>query len=491
MKVRRLSFVQILILMALVLLSGIVLGSHYSTREALADNVYHEGNRAGRAYIDPEFNRSMVDMAEMAIPTVVSIATEQNFKFGRRGGEVPMDNFFDYFFRMPQGQEFKRKGVGSGFIINAEGYILTNNHVVEGADEITVELSEHENFPARVIGRDARTDIALIKVDSPKPLPFLKLGDSDALRIGEIVVAVGNPLGLSHTVTQGIVSQKGRKDINPSGQNIYSNFIQTDASINPGNSGGPLLNIYGEAIGINAAVAQANGIGFAIPINMAKTILPQLVQGKIKRSWMGVQVQKVSEELADSLGLPNATGALVSSVVPASPAEKAGLQPEDVILSFDGNKIENWNDITWYASTAGAGKKVAMEVWRDRKKIDISLTLEEMPGEEKLAAGDDSDSASLGAKSEVLGLSVDNPSPRQLKRGGINDNMGAVIVNIDRESAAAYAGLRPGDIIRKLNRTLIKDREQFKKAASDLKKGDMVRLLINREGDALFVAFKI
>jgi len=489
MKVQRLSFVQLLILLTLVLLAGMVLGSRDKLAEALEGSIYHEGARAGRAYIDPEFNRSMVDLAEMAIPTVVSISTEQNFNLGRRGGEIPMDNFFDYFFRMPQGQEFKRKGVGSGFIINAEGYIITNNHVVEDADDITVELSEHQSFPAKIIGRDARTDIALIKVDSPRPLPYLKLGDSDALRIGEIVVAVGNPLGLSHTVTQGIVSQKGRKDINPSGHNIYSNFIQTDASINPGNSGGPLLNIYGEVIGINAAIAQATGIGFAIPINMAKTLLPQLMEGKIRRSWMGVQVQKISEELADSLGLPNATGALVSSVVPGSPAEKAGLQPEDVILTFDGRNIENWNDITWYASTAGAGKKVAMEVWRDRKKIDISLKLEEMPGEEQVAAGEDPEG--LGAKSDLLGLSVDNPSPRQFKRGGITDNAGAIIVNIDRNSSAAAAGLRPGDIIRKLNRTLIKDRDNFKKAASALKKGDMVRLLINREGDALFLAFRI
>jgi len=222
---------------------------------------------------------------------------------------------------------------------------------------------------------------------------------------------------------------------------------------------------------------------------MAKTLLPQLMEGKIRRSWMGVQVQKVSEELADSLGLPNATGALVSSVVPGSPAEKAGLQPEDVILSFDGNRIENWGDLTWYASTAGAGKKVSMEVWRDRKKINVALTLEEMPGEEKVASGEDSEG--LGAKSDILGVSVDNPSPRQLKRSGITDNSGAIIVNIDRNSAAASAGLRPGDIIRKINRTIVKDREQFRKAASGLKKGDMVRLLINREGDAIFVAFRI
>ena len=269
--------------------------------------IWHESDNGREPYIDPAVNRSMSALVKATLPAVVSIATEQVIKMRRRGprgrGGEPLEDFFDFFFNQPFGRQFKSQGMGSGFLINEEGYILTNNHVVENADEITVQLNNHDEYQAKVIGRDERTDMALIKIEAGKSLPYLKLGNSSELEIGDTVVAMGNPFGLSQTVTMGIVSQKGRKDINPSGRRLVANFIQTDASINPGNSGGPLLNIYGEAVGINTAIAQGQGIGFAIPINMSKTLLPQLTNGKIERSWIGIGIQDITPTLAESLGL--------------------------------------------------------------------------------------------------------------------------------------------------------------------------------------------
>ncbi len=490
MRFQKIHAKYLFVVFALIVMAGLWMNSPAGKAEAGQDKIYSEGERDGKAYINPAFNESLVNLSEVAIPTVVSIAVSQSVKLNIPSGQdEPFNDFFDHFFRrqMPNGQPFKRRGVGSGFIINPQGYILTNNHVVEGADEITVRLSDKEEYPGKVIGTDARTDIALIKIEGPKNLPYLKLGDSDALRIGEIVVAVGNPLGLSHTVTQGIVSQKGRKDINPSGKNIYSNFIQTDASINPGNSGGPLLNIYGEVIGINAAIAQGTGIGFAIPINMAKILLPQLLEGKISRSWIGVQVQQVTEELADSLGMKRPLGALVVSVVPDGPAAKAGVEPEDVILEFNGKKIEDWSDITWYASTAGVGSQASLKIWRGGKVIKKSLLLAAMPDGEQVASNTDKEQV----ESKLMGLTVENPSSRQLKKSGIGDGKGVVITSLERTSAAVLAGLMPGDIIRKINRNIIKDKKDFEKVSKKMKQGRVVRMLISRNGNALFVAFRI
>ena len=275
------------------------------------------------------------------------------------------------------------QGQGTGFLISPDGYILTNDHVVGSASRIKVRLEDDRVFEGKVVGTDNATDIALIKIEGSAPFPTVQLGDSDQLAIGEWVVAIGNPFGLDHTVTAGIVSAKGRRDVNPSGRrNHYYDFIQTDASINPGNSGGPLLDMHGEVVGINSAIsAQGQGIGFAIPVNMAKILLPQLKQdGKVTRSYIGVSIGPVTQQLAVKLDLPDTSGALVGAVSPGSPADKAGLHDGDVIVMFDGKPIHRHDDLPWLASTAGVGRTVPIVVAEPGGKTrEIRITLEEKP----------------------------------------------------------------------------------------------------------------
>ncbi|RJO71061.1 MAG: PDZ domain-containing protein [Myxococcales bacterium] len=450
--------------------------------------IWKDANPADRPAVAFQFNDVMSKLVEGTLPAVVSIATSSDVslrRFGPQGDR--MEDFFDFFFgpQSPYGEHFRQQGVGSGFIINAEGHVLTNNHVVERADEIAVQMGDGEEYPAKVIGRDPATDVALLKIEAGKPLPFLRLGDSDELKIGQMVVAMGNPLGLSHTVTMGIVSQKGRKDINPSGRKIIANFIQTDASINPGNSGGPLLNIYGEVVGINTAIAQGQGIGFAIPVNMAKTLLPQLLLGKVERSWIGIRIQDVTKELADSLNLPSPHGALIAAVVDGSPADKAGLKPEDVILEFDGKEIKSGNDLTWLASTAGIDKAVVLTVWRDGARKTFPLVLGRMPGETVAAQGE-----MQGGKA-VIGITLVDPDKDMLKQLGITDGKGALVGDLDPNLPAARAGLKPGDVIRKINSALVRDADHAAKLLGGFKKGQTVRLFVNREQMALFIAFRV
>jgi Do/DeqQ family serine protease len=274
------------------------------------------------------------------------------------------------------------QGLGTGFIINSDGTVLTNEHVVGGADDIVVKMTDGRQLPAKLVGLDPKTDLAVIKIESPEPLPAVSLGDSDALEVGDWVIAIGSPLGLDHTVTAGIVSAKERRDINPGGRvSQYEDFIQTDASINPGNSGGPLINVRGEVIGINSAVSmQGQGIGFAIPINMAKTLLPQLQQsGRVERSWLGVSIGPVNDQIAKAYGLGTTSGAFVADVVPGGPADKAGLSRGEVILTFDGKDVSKSNELPWIASTAGVGKTVQVVVAGPSGKRGVAVTLERLP----------------------------------------------------------------------------------------------------------------
>ncbi|MFN3200209.1 MAG: trypsin-like peptidase domain-containing protein [Bradymonadia bacterium] len=420
-------------------------------------------------------------LARKAAPAVVSVETEiVNAARGR--GNIP-----DWFFEGPGAPERRGVGAGSGFVIRKDGYMLSNNHVVEGARSISVHFQDGAHYKASVVGTDPATDVALLKIELPpgKQVPVVPLGDSHALEIGEWVVAIGNPLGLSHTVTSGIVSAKERRGVRPDGRLRYANFIQTDASINPGNSGGPLFNIRGEVVGINTAIsAQGQGIGFAIPINMVKKLLPDLeADGKVSRSWIGIEIQAVTDKLARSFGLDRPRGALVAGVSPGSPADKAGLQTGDIILEFDGAQIRRHDDLPWLASVAGVGRTVTLEVMRERRKTEVKLTLARMPGEDsKVSMSRDRRSPRPRGRAvaPAVGLTLEQPE------GAANGDGGAQISRVDPGSSADEEGLRAGDIILKLNGKKVMSPQSIARQLDGLEPGEIARLFVSRKGRRLY-----
>ncbi len=429
-------------------------------------------------------------LAKRLSPVVVNISTTQKIK--RRTIQPPpqlkgpFEDFFKDFnqFFNDQPREFKRQMLGSGFIINKEGYILTNEHVIEDASEIIVSLSDHKkDYKAKVIGKDKNLDIALIKINPAKPLHVAVLGDSDTLEIGAWVIAIGNPFGLGGTVTAGIVSQKGRI----LGAGPYDNFIQTDASINPGNSGGPLFNIRGEVVGINTAIiAGGQGIGFAIPINMVKEVLLQLKEkGKVTRGWIGVSVQTLTPELAKSFGLREPRGALVSSVNPGDPADKGGVKPGDIIVSFDGQEIKELNDLPRIVAATPPGKVISMKVIRDGKEKTLVIKV----GKKEGAEGAKGAKAKPGPKAR-LGLTVESLTPDLAARLGVSQTKGIYISRIDPDSPAYEAGLRVGDVILEINRRPIKDIKSFDAALKREKKGADILFLIQRGHNTVYLVVK-
>jgi serine protease Do len=377
-------------------------------------------------------------------PAVVNISTTQVVQFNHPqmrnpfGQQDPFDDFFNKFFgRMPREQ--KRRSLGSGFMVSSDGYILTNNHVVDKADEVMVTLLDKEQFKAKIVGTDPKIDIALIKIDGKKKLPYVALGDSDKLEVGEWVVAIGNPFALGHTVTAGIVSAKGRII----GSGPYDDFIQTDASINPGNSGGPLFNLKGEVVGINTAVIQGGqGIGFATPIQLAKSVLDQLKEkGKVTRGWLGVYIQRLTPETAESLGIPGRQGALVSDVTSGGPAEKAGIRSGDVIVGFDGKEIRDQHDLPQVVALTKPGKTVNVRLLREGKETTVAVTIAQMEGEPGKPAG--------GPEiSKDLGLTVQDITPEIAQRFEIENTKGVVVTGVADGTPAEEAGFNEGDIVR-------------------------------------------
>ncbi|HEX4458803.1 MAG TPA: Do family serine endopeptidase [Polyangia bacterium] len=381
------------------------------------------------------------------------------------------------------------RGQGTGFVIHKSGYILTNSHVVEGADDIRVRLSDERELSARLIGRDEHTDIALLKIDAGGALDVAPLGNSDDVQIGEWVMAIGNPFGLDHTVTAGIISAKGRRDVRPGGsQTGYYDFIQTDASINPGNSGGPLINTRGEVIGINTAMnAQAQGIGFAIPINMAKVIAPMLREfGKAPRSWMGVYPQSITVNLKKAFNLPDRRGALVSDVVADSPAARAGLQTGDVILDFDGHAIKRADDLMWLVATSAAGKKVPLTTYRHGTSAHISVTLQAAPEEPNPVPQVHAPST----HKSPLGMTVSEISPGIARELGQSQLRGVVVMSVEPDSPAVEAGLERGDIIVRVGELQIISLDDYARAVRGAPHGDMLRLLVKRDGKNTWFAFQ-
>jgi serine protease Do len=431
--------------------------------------------------VSPDF----VELAKKNKPTVVNINTskvvapgaELNRPFGNRGAN-PFDDFFDRFFDQTPRRPQTARSLGSGFIISGDGYILTNYHVVAGADEIKVKLSDSREFKGVLKGGDEKLDIALIKIDAKGNLPVAPLGDSDTLEVGEPVMAIGNPFGLAQTVTAGIVSAKGRVI----GSGPYDDFIQTDASINPGNSGGPLFNSKGEVVGINTAiVAGGQGIGFAIPINMAKEIIPQLKEkGKVTRGWFGVVVQPVTPELAQSFGLAETNGVLVSQVIKDSPAERAGLKSGDIIIDFDGKPIHEMHELPRIAANLPVGKKAAVKILRDGKVEEKTVTIEQM----KEVADDGA------VVQEKLGLVVTDLNKELATKLGIKEQTGVIVAEVKPGGAAEEAGVASGDIIVQVDNTPTPTVPEFKKALEARKPGSVLRMLLRRGSNSIFVAMK-
>ncbi|HVN24421.1 MAG TPA: DegQ family serine endoprotease [Syntrophorhabdales bacterium] len=431
---------------------------------------------------------NFAELAEKVRDGVVNIQASKTIKGGGRvfrhffGGPSGRQNPFEDFFGGP-GDEGSSEGVpqkslGSGFIIDGEGYIVTNNHVVENADEIKVKLASGKEFEAKVVGRDPKTDLALIKIKSSEALHPLAMGNSDELKVGSWVVAVGSPFGLEQTVTAGIVSAKGRTI----GAGPYDNFIQTDASINPGNSGGPLINTKGEVIGINTAIiASGQGIGFAIPVNMAKNVVPQLKdKGKVTRGWLGVSIQEVTDELAKSFNIKDKQGALVAEVFKDSPAEKAGIEQGDVIVEFDGKQIKESKDLPQVVASTPIGKSVSVKVSRNGKTISKELKVAEMEDKTVELA-----KAPAGKK---LGIGVQNITPDIAQALGLKESAGVVVTQVEPGSPAENAGIRQGDVIREVDRKPVKDVRSLMDQIAKAKDNESILLLVQRGGNKMFAA---
>jgi serine protease Do len=396
------------------------------------------------------------------------------------GKRILLVIFSGIFSREIRHGGFEQRGVGSGFVISRDGYILTNNHVVEEADQIKVKLSNGNEYKGKVVGRDPKTDLALLKIEGVSDLHPLDLGNSEDLKVGNWVVAVGSPFGLEQTVTAGIVSAKGRVI----GSGPYDNFIQTDASINPGNSGGPLINMKGEVVGINTAiVAEGQGIGFAIPINMAKDIAGQLQnKGHVTRGWLGVTIQEVTPDLAKSFGLKEKKGALVAQVSPGSPAEKAGIEQGDIILEFDGKKISEANDLPRIVASTPVGKSSDLKLSREGKVMDRSIKVGEM--------NEKGEAARVSSPQPSLGITVQNLTPEIAQELGLKKSGGVVVTQVESGSPADEAGIQTGDVIREVNRKPVKNADDFLERIQKIKGQDNILLFIQRGENRLFAAVK-
>jgi serine protease Do len=376
---------------------------------------------------------------------------------------------------------FEQEGSGSGVIISPDGYIVTNDHVINDADTVSVTLADQQEYEAKVVGRDPKTDLAVLKIEPNQTLPTAELGDSDQLNVGDWVVAIGNPFGLNHTVTSGIVSAKGRVI----GAGPYDDFIQTDASINPGNSGGPLFDLNGNIVGINTAIVpQGQGIGFAIPVNIAKVLLPQLVEtGSVTRGYLGVSIQTLTPSLAQALKLESRQGALVSDVLPKSPAEQAGIERGDVIMTFNGKAVNNSRDLAATVAAMPVGEDTEVLVLREGREKTLSLTVGTLPNDAPMSEAPENDLSSRGQ----WGMQLQNLTPEMARAQGLDDSQGVGVAGVQPDSPAAEAGLRPGDILVQVNRRAVGSIDDVK-AAMAANDSDQLLLLVKRQQGNLFVA---
>ncbi|HJX09085.1 MAG TPA: DegQ family serine endoprotease [Candidatus Binatia bacterium] len=428
---------------------------------------------------------SFAAIAKKTMPVVVNISTTTQ-RSGRGGANDPIDEFFNRFFGESPPKENSQRSLGSGILISKDGEILTNYHVVRNADAIKVKLADQTEFEGRLIGKDDRTDLALIKIRrSGGNLPFARLGSSSQLDVCDWVMAIGNPFGLEHTVTAGIVSAKGRVI----GAGPYDNFIQTDASINPGNSGGPLINAAGEVVGVNSAIFSQTGgnvgIGFAIPIDLAKKVADQLRKnGRVVRGWLGIRAQDVSPQLASSLGIVRSGEmAVVTEVTEGSPAAEAGIKSSDIVVEFNGKPVPRSHDFPSVIADTPPGQKVTLKIIREKKEQTVAVKIGELP--------DESDtSQQIEAKDAEIGLRVQRITPEAARRLGMNSTKGVMVVEVQPGSPADQVGLEPADVIREVNQRPVNNVKDFQLALRQGRRGDRILLLVQRGDNAVFFAVK-
>jgi serine protease Do len=456
---------------------------------------------------------TFADLAARVTPAVVNISSTHtvaegsgllpDMQFNFPPGS-PFEEFFKKFREQQKGAgngaKQKVTALGSGFIIDTAGYVVTNNHVIDQASDIQVTLTNGDQYPAKLVGTDAKTDLALLKINATKPLPVVTFGDSDAARVGDWVMAVGNPFGLGGSVSVGVVSARSR-DIH---SGPFDDFLQLDASINQGNSGGPTFNLDGQVIGINTAIATPNGgsvgIGFAIPSNLARPVIDQLrAHGSVERGWLGVQIQKVTPEIASAVGLKLPQGALVADVQANSPAAKARLKRGDVILSFNGHDVGEMRDLPKLVAATKAGSAVELTVWRNHARETLQVDIGRLKEEKEASAGDQPDAAkpvdlALGQTSKVLGAKLATLTSKNRQQYGIGSDVeGVVVVDVDADGPAADQGLRPGDVIQEVSQSKVaapKDVDALTEAAREAKQ-PAVLMLVNRGGDQIFIAVKL
>lgn len=447
---------------------------------------------------------SFADLAARLSPAVVNISTTQSVGAGGAQPEFrvppgsPFKEFFEEFFERNRPQQRSRRAtsLGSGFVIDEDGLVVTNNHVIAEADEISVRLSDGTKLAAEVVGRDPKTDLALLRVETDKPLPSLGWGSSDDARVGDWVIAIGNPFGLGGSVTAGIVSARGR-DIN---SGPYDDFIQTDASINRGNSGGPLFNMDGEVIGINTAIFSPSGgsvgIGFAIPSALARNVIEQLEEfGKTKRGWLGVRIQTVTDEIAEGLGLDEAKGALVAGVTEGGPAQQGGIEQGDVILEFDGKEVEEMRSLPRIVAETRIGKDVAVTVWRKGEATDVTVQIGELEEAEELLAATDGGPAEAGPDLVTLGMTLATITPELRTRFEIAEDVdGVLVTDVEADGPAAEKGIRPGDVIVEVQQDEVARPQDVLEKVKNVREASLKSVLLllrQRAGEMRFVAVKL
>jgi serine protease Do len=470
---------------AILIVAGVVMGLIISSNFNLFTPGYTEEAKISKDAVDllTRINEATAEVAAAVKPAVVNIASTKTVHM--RGMNTPFDDpffrqfFGDQFRQHNQPKDYKQSGMGSGVIVGKNGYILTNNHVIKDADDIKVRLSDKRVFKGKVVGADPKTDLAVIKIDAIN-LPVVKLGDSDKLRVGDRVIAIGNPFGLNQTVTTGIISAKGRADV---GIADYEDFIQTDAAINPGNSGGALVNVKGELIGINTAILSSSGgnqgVGFAIPSNMVKTVMASLIKsGKVVRGWLGVSIQSITPDLAKQLGLKQEKGALIADVMEGSPAERAGLQRGDVVTEFDGKSVSDSTQLKNMVAATPPGKEATVRYIRDGAVRSAKASIQELPVQAQVAAK---------YENQLKGVSVQNLTPEIRRAIGIPTKVAGVIVSDVDESSQVAGVLAQGDVIMEINKKKINNVKDYESIVGRIKAGQNMLIVIYRNGSTFYI----